>query len=38
MGGVMRCKECGAKITYESMTERGTWSCSDCGFDTGVED
>ena len=34
----MRCKECGARIVYVSMTEHGTWSCSDCGWDTGVED
>jgi DNA-directed RNA polymerase subunit RPC12/RpoP len=33
----MRCKECGAKITYESMTEEGNWSCSECGWDTGEE-
>jgi DNA-directed RNA polymerase subunit RPC12/RpoP len=34
----MRCEECGAKISYESMTEHGTWSCTECGCDTGVED
>ena len=33
----MRCKDCGAKITYESMSEKGTWTCSDCGWDTGEE-
>ena len=33
----MKCKECGAQITYESMSEKGTWACSDCGWDTGEE-
>lgn len=33
----MRCKECGAKITFESINSTGNWSCSDCGWDTGVE-
>jgi DNA-directed RNA polymerase subunit RPC12/RpoP len=34
----MKCNDCGAKVTYESMTEEGNWSCSDCGWDTGVSD
>jgi DNA-directed RNA polymerase subunit RPC12/RpoP len=34
----MRCKECGAEITFESMNEEGNWSCSDCGWDTGVSE
>jgi DNA-directed RNA polymerase subunit RPC12/RpoP len=34
----MNCNDCGAKVTYESMTEEGNWSCSDCGWDTGVSD
>lgn len=33
----MRCKECGAVITYESMNEKGNWSCSECSWDTGEE-
>lgn len=33
----MRCKDCGAKITYESMSDNGNWACSDCGWDTGEQ-
>lgn len=33
----MRCKECGSKIAYESMSDNDTWNCQECGTDTGVE-
>lgn len=33
-----RCRECGAKIIYESSNEEGFWCCQDCGEPTSEED